>query len=1161
MESNQLYLFKDRRFLPIFIVQFCGCFNDSILKNALVILVAFRLANEVIFPPYMLVMLANIMLILPFVLFASVAGQVADRYERATIVKIVKLIEIVIVMLSVYGFYTTNLVLLFACIALMGIHSTFFGPIKYSVLPDQLKKHELLGGNGFIEAGTFLSILFGTMLGGFYNFSSILVIVIAIIVAIVGFVASLFVPKSNNSNRDIKISPNIVKETVSMVKYAASKNKVYLAILGVSWFWFIGAAIMAQIPSLTRDTLGADETVANLFLAVFSVGVGVGSFVCNKLFSNNITTKYVFLSALCISICGVDLFFASQIASVSYAPEQLKTVFQFLTKLYYWRIILDLFFLSVFGGIYVVPLFAVMQYFTVPAYRSRVIAANNLINSLFMAASAAILSMLFYMGFSIPSVILIVSLLNMVVAIYIYQLVPNSKVIPMPLWRAIFRMFFDIMYKVEVKGLENYKKAGRRTVIIANHLSYIDPALIASYIPEDIQFAINTTVSKEWWVRPFLKIVRTYPIEPNNAMALKSLIDEVRKDRKIAIFPEGRTSATGSLMKIYEGPGMIADKADATMLPIRVDGTQFTCFSKLRKLMRGKFTLRRKIVITILPPVKITPPEGLDSRERRKYIGHALYDLMSDMMFESSDDKETVFQSLINSSQVYGKKAQIMQDIDNNTASYHGLLLKSFILANLFSIDSKEGERVGLMLPNMVGSAIAFFGMQAAGRVPAMINFTAGASNVISACETAIINTIYTSKKFVKKAELDELVNSVRESGINVVYLEDLAQYVNIFMKIKCFLSASLYPQSYYESLCKNRDDANTAVILFTSGTEGKPKAVALSHRNLQANRWQIISRIDFNPYDCAFNALPMFHSFGLMATLIMSLGGVKTFFYPSPLHYRIIPEIIYDIGATIMFGTDTFLAGYASYAHPYDFYSLRYVIAGAEKLKSRTRQLWFDKFGVKIFEAYGVTEAAPAISANTPMHDKPGTVGRLLPKIEYFLQHVEGIEEGGRLCVRGPNIMQGYIRPDNPGVIEPPSVEKLGDGWYDTGDIVSVDEESYVTILGREKRFAKVAGEMISLAAVEDMVSACDSDSVHAAVCIADEKKGEQIILFTNSKDLARDKIAKICKELHFSELYIPKVIVTVKELPVLATGKLNYRKLLEMAKDHTGPTESEGE
>ena len=297
-----------------------------------------------------------------------------------------------------------------------------------------------------------------------------------------------------------------------------------------------------------------------------------------------------------------------------------------------------------------------------------------------------------------------------------------------------------------------------------------------------------------------------------------------------------------------------------------------------------------------------------------------------------------------------------------------------------------------------------------------------------------------------------------------------------------------------------------------------------------------------------------MFHSFGLTGTVIMSLIGVKTFFYPSPLHYRIIPELVYDVGATIMFGTDTFLAGYASYAHPYDFYSLRYVISGAEKLKIKTRKNWLDKFGIRIFEAYGVTEAAPGIAINTPMHNKPGTVGRLLPKIEYFLQSVEGIEKGGRLCIKGPNIMNGYIKPENPGQIIPTSVEKLGDGWYDTGDIVSIDDEGYVTILGREKRFAKIAGEMVSLTAVEDLMFAIDSETMHATVCVNDDKKGEQIVLFTTNLDIKRDIILSACKDKKISELYIPKIIVYIKELPVLATGKLNYRMMVEMAENETG-------
>lgn len=1152
MESNQLYLFKDKRFLPIFIVQFCGCLNDSIIKNALIILITFKIAESLSVAPYMLVMLANVLFIAPFVLFASLAGQVADRYERSKIVKIIKSIEIGIILLSAYGFYNTNLIILFVALTLMGIHSTFFGPIKYSVLPDQLKKEELLGANGYIEAGTFMSIMFGTMIGGCYNFDGSLIIIFAIIVAFIGFAASFFMPLSGNTNPDIKINPNIVEESISIVKYAYSRNKVYLAILGISWFWFIGAAILAQIPLLTRETLGADESVATLFLAVFSIGVGVGSFLCNKILANNITTKYVFISAIGISFFCIELYFATSVAEISYHPEHLKSLAEFLSRIHYWRILFDLFCLSAFGGFYVVPLFAVMQYFTSPAYRSRVVAANNLINSVFMAGSTAILSLLFYMKFSIPSVILIISILNFVVALHIYKLIPNTKIMPLKFLQMIFRSIFSLFYRVEVKGMENYRKAGKRTVIIANHLSYIDPILIATYIPENIQFAINMSVAKEWWVKPFLKLVCTYPIEPNNPMAIKSLIDEVKKNKKIAIFPEGRISLTGALMKVYEGPAMIADKSNATILPIRVDGTQFTCFSKIRGVLKTKFSVRRKITITILPPEKVNPSENLDSRERRKYISQALYDIMRDMMFESSDYKETLFQSLINSAKLFGMNTKILEDIDGNGSNYRTIFLKSFVLSDLIAKQTEIGEKVGLMLPNMVGSVITFFAMQSSGRVPAIINFTSGANNVIASCMTAQIKIIYTSLRFVKKAGLGELVRLVSEQGVKIIYLEDSRKHIRPLLKIKAIIG-SIFPQIYYEYLCPKRDDQQPSVILFTSGTEGKPKAVALSHRNIQSNRCQALAIIDFNPHDLAFNALPLFHSFGMTATMIMVLGGVKTFLYPSPLHYRIIPEVIYDIGATIMFGTDSFLAAYASYAHAYDFYSMRYVIAGAEKLKEKTRQVWLNKFGIRILEAYGVTEASPAIAANTPMYYKAGSVGRFLPKIEYFLKPVEGIQNGGKLCVKGPNIMLGYMKPENPGVIEAPFVEKLGNDWYDTGDIVSVDSEGYITILGREKRFAKIAGEMISLVAVEELVSKIDNcQSMHAAICVPDDKKAEQILLFTTIKDLTREQIAKEAKEMAVSELYIPKIIVVIIEIPLLASGKTDYLKISELAKEY---------
>lgn len=1154
-----MYLFKDKRFLPIFIVQFCGSLNDSIIKNAVIILVTFKLASCLKIDSYMMVMLANILFTAPFIIFASLAGQIADRYERATLVKIIKGTEVAVVLLAAYGFIHENLAILFTCLALMGIHSTFFGPIKYSALPDQLEKEELLGANGYIEAATFLSILIGTIIGGYYTFSSSTIITLAGFLSITGLITSFFVPASGNVNKNIKINPNIWQESVNIIRYASSRTKLYLTILGVSWFWFIGAAILAQIPLLTRETLGADETVANLFIMVFSLGVGVGSFCCNKVFGNKLTTKYVFISAIGISLCGIDLYFATRIAEINYQPEHLKSIAEFLSNIYYWRILVDLFFLSVAGGLYVVPLYANMQYFTPAPHRSRVLATNNLISAIFMAGQAAILSLLFALNFSVPSVILIISIMNFIVALHIYRLAPKSKIMTLHSLQSLLKILINCVYRVEIKGLENYKKAGKRAVIIANHVSYIDPPIIACYIPEKIPFAINMTIAKKWWIKPFLLMAKTYPIEPTNPMAIKSLIDEVKKDSKIAIFPEGRISVTGTLMKVYEGPAMIADKADATILPIRVDGVQYTRFSKIRKFMKTEFVFRRKLTITILPPVKVNPPAKLNSRDRRKYISQILYDIMSDMMFESTDYKKTLLQSFIETANLFGMSKKILQDADNNKISYRSILFRSFLLGSVMARNAQNktmppgkaqlnNTTVGLMLPTSSAAIISFFALQAFGIVPVMINFTSGAQNIISSCKTALVDTVYTSRMFIKKTGLQDLTELLIAENIRLIYLEDLHQTLKIGSKIKALIG-SFMPAIYYKYTCKNHNADDMAVILFTSGTENRPKAVALSHANIQANRYQVMSIIDFTPgYDLAFNALPLFHSFGLTTTMIMMLGGVQSFVYTSPLHYRIIPELVYYSGATIMFGTDTFLSSYAEAAHPYDFYSLRYVIAGAEKLREKTRQTWLDKFGIRILEGYGVTETAPVIAVNTPMHYKAGTIGRFLPKIEHFLKPIEGIENAGSLCIKGPNVMLGYMTGDDPGVIKQPVTAGLSEGWHDTGDIASVDSDGYITILGRYKRFAKIAGEMVSLQSVEELAYRVDESGIHAAVSAPDDKKGEKVILFTTSNKLTLESFIEATRLTMVSKLYIPKDIRVMASIPILASGKIDYVKLTEM-------------
>jgi acyl-[acyl-carrier-protein]-phospholipid O-acyltransferase/long-chain-fatty-acid--[acyl-carrier-protein] ligase len=444
----------------------------------------------------------------------------------------------------------------------------------------------------------------------------------------------------------------------------------------------------------------------------------------------------------------------------------------------------------------------------------------------------------------------------------------------------------------------------------------------------------------------------------------------------------------------------------------------------------------------------------------------------------------------------------------------------------------------------MTSTLICFFGLQAYGRVPAMLNFSSGIKNIVSACKMANIKSVITSRKFIEMGKLTEVINSLTEQHMSIIYLEDLRDEISVFDKIKGKLAGCI-PQTYFKLANKNIGADNPAVVLFTSGSEGTPKGVVLSHSNIQANRFQVSSRIDFGPTDIVFNALPIFHSFGLtIGTLLPVLSGMKIFFYPSPLHYRIVPELVYDTNATLMFGTDTFLSGYARYAHPYDFYSIRYVFAGAEKLRDTTRKTWSDGFGVRIFEGYGATETSPVLSMNTPMQNKPGSVGRLMPSINSKLEAVPGIDEGGKLLVSGPNIMKGYYHSNASGEVAP-----LVDGWYDTGDIVTIDENGYIVIQGRAKRFAKVGGEMVSLTAVENYIAKVWPGHSHFAVQIPDDKKGEQIVVVSNNKEASRNTLVSYVKENGLSDLNIPKNILFLDKIPVLGTGKTDYVSLRDWA------------
>lgn len=1139
MYQNQFALLSKRRFLPLFITQFLGAFNDNLYKNALVVLITYFLAEQLPVQPQILVTLTGCLLILPMFLFSAQAGSIADKFEKAKLIQIIKFAEIVLMIIGAIGFVMQNVSLLMFILFLLGVQATFFGPIKYSILPFHLQDDELVAGNALIEMGTFLAILLGNILGViFISFSQGLIVIagLVILMAVFGFMSSCYIPQAQPVAPNLKLSLNLVKETWDIVNFSRKTPSVFLCILGISWFWLIGFIFLAEFPNYAKDFIGGDQQIFVLFLAIFSIGIGIGSSLCNRLLKGQIEATYVPLAALGMSLFTFDLFFSTRTEMMNLHGAQLLTVKEFLGALNHWRIMIDMFLIAVCGGIYIVPLYAIMQHRAEDSHKARIIASNNIMNALFMTVAAVATMVMLKFKFTIPQIFLTIAIINMVVVVQSCRLLPGSLV------KSILRLILQFMYDVDVKGIENFHQAGERVVIAPNHTSFLDGLLLAAFLPGKLSFAMYSGYVNKWWIKPVTLFVEIFPLVPTNPYAMKSIVKYVKEDKKLVIFPEGRITVTGALMKIYEGPGMIADKSDAVILPILIEGAQYTPFSRLR----GRVHIRwfPKIRLTVYPGQKYEVPDNLRGRKRRQYIGEKLYETMSSILFLGSNFDTTLFQSLRYAQAIHGANHKIIEDIQRQPLTYRRLILGSIILGKKLANLTKKGEAVGILMPNVNATVVAFFGLQAFSRVAALINFSTGAKNVVLACQTAVINIVCTSRTFIDTAKLQGMIAALQENNVKIIYLEDLKSQVTIFDKLYGML-ASQFPR-WFGLKPKAGDAQNPAVILFTSGSEGTPKAVVLSSRNIHANKAQLASRVDFSPADIVLNALPIFHSFGLTAgTLLPILYGMKVFFYPSPLHYRVIPELSYDINATILFGTNTFLAGYARFAHPYDFYSIRYVYAGAEKLKEDNRRLWADKFGVRIFEGYGATETSPVISANTPMHNRPGTVGKLMPGIEQKLSPVPDIAEGGRLSVKGPNIMLGYMFHENPGVIIAPD-----EGWYDTGDIVVIDNEGYITIQGRAKRFAKIAGEMISLTFIEHYLDALWPGYMHALVTLPDEKKGEQLVLVTSYAQADKAEIIQYARSNGISELAVPKMIHIVDKIPLLGSGKVDYTAVLNLVK-----------
>ena len=728
----------------------------------------------------------------------------------------------------------------------------------------------------------------------------------------------------------------------------------------------------------------------------------------------------------------------------------------------------------------------------------------------------------------------------------------------------LLRWLLRLVYRFRAYNPEVLAAPGP-VLLLPNHVSWWDWLLIGVCLDADWRFVTSSVTAETSWIhKRIMSGRRTFPVDMNSPYAVKHIAEYLQKGGRLVLFPEGRISATGSLMKLFDGTGFLIFKTRAKVITAYLRGAHRLPYS--RNPDRKQWFPRLSAHFS--PLLKAPRFEGMSATESRGLLTDWLRNEMIRQQFEVEMElgPRTLPEAIGQTARRWPGRV-VLQDISLKEMSYRGLFIGVEVLADQWRRRLPPSSlRVGVLLPNVNAMPVVLLSLWAARRVPAVLNYSGGPAPLLACARLAGLRHILTARGFVKRLHLDLAL--FEAAGIQVIFLEDVRAGLSAGRRLAAVLWSLLPVRRVPTARAED-----TAVVLFTSGSEGEPKGVELTHRNLLANIRQMLSVIDIMDNDRLFNALPLFHCFGLNVGLFLPLvRGAFVFLYVSPLHYRLVPSAVYNLNCTVFFGTNTFLAGYARKANPYDFRTIRYVFAGAEKLQESTVTQWMRRFGVRVLEGYGATECSPCLTADVPMTPRAGSAGRFLPGIAYRLEPVEGIGETdhpdptgpcpapgptaarpplprattGRLLVKGPNVMRGYLNP-----AANARFQALG-GWYDTGDIVKVDHEGYLYPLGRLKRFAKIGGEMVSLAAVEEaLAGAFPQYGLRFAVAVIarpDEERGEQLVAVTNEPKLTLAGLRAAVHARGLSNLAAPRTVKVLSELPRLGSGKIDYRGLETM-------------
>lgn len=1105
--------------LPSFLtMQFLNAFNENMYKLVVSLLAVLFTPRGTSSGTYLA--LAGFIFVLPYLLFSGYAGQLADRFEKRTVVIGTKALEIVAMLLALFALMYGSLAWMLVVLFMTATQAALFSPAKYGIVPELVPDRHLARANGLLEMSTFVAVILGavggTLLVAGWKGHPGYIGAVLVAIAVMGTAVSIFIPRTAAPGEQRAFSANPFADVLTGVSRLKEDLVLKQSVLGTTYFWFLGALLQMDLLLFGKEALHCSESQIGILLASLAVGIGVGSMLAGRLSGERIEAGLVPVGGL-----GMSIALSLIAASCRWAGTTAAAL-----AVLGWM-----------GGLFIVPLNAFLQHLPAPGEKGRVIATANFVNTVgIMAASGLMYGLHDLLHVAARSIMGISAVLTFGAALYALRLVSPQKAA-----RLVLATLTKTFYRVQLRGIEHIPATGP-ALIVANHVSYMDGFLIGSFIQPVLRFLVDEV----WFDRfaPILKMFNAIRVPGGNRRSVLKAIEIAREQLQagevVCIFAEGSLTLTGNIGEFRRGVERIVAGLEAPIVPVHIGGMWGSVLSHHpRASWLGSLRAFFKPVTLSFgaPMFDVTAAD----------VRSAVLELAADAANEAYSGHETLAARFVRCAKRNWRRRALTES-SGRTLTYGEALVAARLVARRLDRNCGTESAIGVMLPASAAAAVANLGVVTSGRVVVNLNFTSGVSGLDSAIEQSEIRTIVTSRQFLSKANLQERPG--------MVFVEDWLRFGKTEKAFE-FVAARLFPVAW---LCKKAGAADVAAILFSSGSTGQPKGVMLSHGNLLANTDSVNALFAVGTGDTIAGVLPLFHAFGFTYTLWFPLlTGASVAYHPQPLDGKGVGELIAKTQATFLPAPPTFCQAYVRACTREQLQSLRYVLVGAERLSPGLASAFEDKFGIPLLEGYGATEMAPVISVKIPNRErsgvkqqgfKAGTVGQTIPGVAAKVVNAESgaplrTGEEGLLLVKGANRMIGYLnRADETAAV-------LRDGWYVTGDIVVMDSAGFIRIVDRQSRFSKIGGEMVPHGSVEDAIQRLFPEARCAVTAIADERRGERLVVFVSGVDQTPGDVWSALLQTGLPRLWLPKRedLRVVNELPLLGTGKVDLSALKRIA------------